>query len=111
MFDHEQASAQHRHIIQLTDERQHIRTRGDDKEALARWLHENCARRGGPFVTVSPGSIAREHAARALFGSDENGGVRDPSAPKKYRPSPVSAKWTATETISSTSTDASASGW
>jgi DNA-binding NtrC family response regulator len=50
--------------------------RGTDKEALARWLHENCARRGGPFVTVSPGSIAREHAARALFGSDENGGVQ-----------------------------------
>ncbi|HQX32207.1 MAG TPA: sigma-54 dependent transcriptional regulator [Dokdonella sp.] len=50
--------------------------RGTDKEALARWLHENCARRGGPFVTVSPGSIAREHAARALFGSDENGSVQ-----------------------------------
>lgn len=50
--------------------------RGTDKEALARWLHENSARRGGPFVTVSPGSIAREHAARALFGSDENGSVQ-----------------------------------
>ncbi|TAH46599.1 MAG: sigma-54-dependent Fis family transcriptional regulator [Elusimicrobia bacterium] len=50
--------------------------RGTDKEALARWLHESSARRGGPFVTVSPGSIAREHAARALFGSDENGSVQ-----------------------------------
>lgn len=50
--------------------------RGTDKEALARWLHENSARRGGPFVTVAPGSIAREHAARALFGSDENGTVQ-----------------------------------
>ena len=31
-------------------------------------------------------------------------GLRKPSAPKKTRPRPVSAKWTPTETISSTST-------
>ena len=43
--------------------------------------------------------------------ADEKAGVRDPSAPKNQRPSPVSAKCTATETISSTSTLASASGW
>ncbi len=42
---------------------------------------------------------------------DENAGVRDPSAPKNHKPSPVSARWTATETISSTRTLASASGW
>ena len=50
--------------------------RGTDKEALARWLHEKSARRGGPFVTVAPGSIAREHAAIALFGSDDGGNVQ-----------------------------------
>ena len=36
-------------------------------------------------------------------------GLRKPSAPKKTRPRPVSAKCTPTETISSTSTVASAS--
>lgn len=49
---------------------------GTDKEALARWLHEKSARRAGPFVTVAPGSIARDHAAIALFGSEENGNVQ-----------------------------------
>src|SRR4030095_4443439 len=43
--------------------------------------------------------------------ADENGGVRDPSAPKNHSPRPVSTKWTATDTISSTSTLASAIGW
>ncbi len=49
---------------------------GTDKEALARWLHEKSSRRAGPFVTVAPGSIARDHAAIALFGSEENGGIQ-----------------------------------
>ena len=49
---------------------------GTDKEALARWLHERSARRAGPFVTVAPGSIARDHAATALFGSDDGGNVQ-----------------------------------
>ena len=40
-----------------------------------------------------------------------NGGVREPSAPKKSRPRPISARCTATETISRTSTEAPASGW
>ena len=40
----------------------------------------------------------------------EKGGVREPSAPKNQRPRPVRVKWTATDTISSTSTLASASG-
>ena len=39
------------------------------------------------------------------------GGVREPSAPKKSKPRPISATCTATETISSTSTEALASGW
>ena len=39
-----------------------------------------------------------------------NAGVRQPSAPKNTRARPVSAKCTATDTISSTSTVASASG-
>jgi len=41
----------------------------------------------------------------------EKAGVREPSAPKNHSPSPVSAKCTATDTMSSTSTLASASGW
>lgn len=49
---------------------------GSDKEALARWLHEKSGRREGPFVTVTPGSIARDHAARALFGSDDGSTVQ-----------------------------------
>ena len=50
--------------------------RGTDKEARARWLHEKSGRGNGPFVTVAPGSIARDHAARALFGSEDNGSVQ-----------------------------------
>jgi DNA-binding NtrC family response regulator len=49
---------------------------GSGKESLARWLHERSARRGGPFVIVAPGSIAREHAAQALFGAEDAGGVQ-----------------------------------
>jgi DNA-binding NtrC family response regulator len=49
---------------------------GTDTEALARWLHERSARREGPFVTVAPGSIAPDHAAIALFGSDDSGTVQ-----------------------------------
>jgi DNA-binding NtrC family response regulator len=48
---------------------------GSGKETLARWLHERSARRAGPFVTVAPGSIARDHAAQALFGAEDNGSV------------------------------------
>ncbi|MNT66915.1 hypothetical protein D3C72_2050140 [compost metagenome] len=40
-----------------------------------------------------------------------NAGVRQPSAPKNTSARPMSAKWTATETISSTRTVASANGW
>ena len=40
-----------------------------------------------------------------------NAGVREPSGPKNHNPSPVRTKCTATETIRSTSTLASAIGW
>ncbi len=43
--------------------------------------------------------------------SSQKLGLRKPSAPKKTRPSPISVKCTPTETISSTSTLASASCW
>ncbi len=49
---------------------------GTDKEALARWLHDRSARRAGPFVTVAPGSIARDHAASALFGTDDGTAIQ-----------------------------------
>ncbi len=49
---------------------------GTGKETLARALHERSARRGGPFVTVAAGAIARETAALALFGSEDGGGVQ-----------------------------------
>jgi len=48
---------------------------GTGKETLARWLHERSARRGGPFVTVAPGSIAPAHIASALFGTEDGGNV------------------------------------
>lgn len=49
---------------------------GSGKESLGRWLHEKSLRRSGPFVTVASGSIARDHAAQTLFGSEESGSVQ-----------------------------------
>jgi two-component system nitrogen regulation response regulator NtrX len=49
---------------------------GTGKEALARYLHEKSARHDGPFVTVAPGAISREHAAQALFGAEDTSGVQ-----------------------------------
>ena len=49
---------------------------GTGKESMARWLHAKSNRRERPFVTVAPGSIAREHAAQVLFGVEEGGSVQ-----------------------------------
>jgi two-component system nitrogen regulation response regulator NtrX len=49
---------------------------GTGKETLARALHERSARRNGPFVTVSAGAIARDHAAQALFGIEDGSNVQ-----------------------------------
>ncbi|MNY49341.1 hypothetical protein D3C86_1847540 [compost metagenome] len=40
-----------------------------------------------------------------------NGAVRAPSAPKASSPRPTSARWTAMDTIKSTSVEADAMGW
>jgi two-component system, NtrC family, nitrogen regulation response regulator NtrX len=48
---------------------------GSGKEVFARYLHACSARRDGPFVVVGVASIAGEHSARELFGSEENGKV------------------------------------
>jgi DNA-binding NtrC family response regulator len=44
---------------------------GTGKEVYARFLHSNSPRRGGPFVDVGVGSIARENSALELFGSEQ----------------------------------------
>ena len=49
---------------------------GTGKEAIARALHERSARRGGPFVIVAAGAIARETAALSLFGAEDGGNVQ-----------------------------------
>ena len=57
------------------------------------------------MITVCPLSVSGPMLKR----SSQKLGLRKPSAPKKNRPRPSSAKCTPTETISSTSTVASAS--
>ena len=57
------------------------------------------------MITVCPLSVSGPAEKR----SSQKLGLRKPSAPKKYRPRPTSAKCTPTETISNTSTLASAS--
>jgi len=49
---------------------------GTGKETIARALHDRSARRGGPFVTVAAGAIARATAALALFGAEDGSGVQ-----------------------------------
>ena len=46
---------------------------GVGKELFARYLHNNTARRDGPFVDVAVGSISPENSAVEFFGKEENG--------------------------------------
>jgi two-component system, NtrC family, nitrogen regulation response regulator NtrX len=48
---------------------------GVGKELYARYLHNNSARRDGPFVDVSVGSISPENAAVEFFGKEHDGRV------------------------------------
>jgi DNA-binding NtrC family response regulator len=48
---------------------------GVGKEMFARYLHNNSARRDGPFVDVSVGSISPENAAVEFFGREDNGRI------------------------------------
>jgi len=43
---------------------------GAGKEVAARWIHENSARAGAPFVTVSSASIEPERMEAVLFGRE-----------------------------------------
>ncbi|WJW75626.1 sigma-54 dependent transcriptional regulator [Thiohalobacter sp. IOR34] len=46
---------------------------GTGKKTFAHYLHANSARRNGPFVEVSVGSLSQQTSARELFGSEEDG--------------------------------------
>jgi two-component system, NtrC family, nitrogen regulation response regulator NtrX len=48
---------------------------GTGKELYARYLHNNSARREGPFVDVSVGSISPENAAVEFFGKEIDGRI------------------------------------
>jgi two-component system nitrogen regulation response regulator NtrX len=46
---------------------------GAGKSGVARYLHANSARAGGPFVDLSAGSLSGDKAALELFGSEDGG--------------------------------------
>jgi DNA-binding NtrC family response regulator len=48
---------------------------GSGKRTFAHHLHANSARRDGPFVEVSVGSIAQENSSVELFGDEDNNKV------------------------------------
>jgi two-component system nitrogen regulation response regulator NtrX len=48
---------------------------GVGKELFARYLHNNTARRDGPFVDVAVGSISPENSTTEFFGREENGKI------------------------------------
>ncbi|MCK4841273.1 MAG: sigma-54-dependent Fis family transcriptional regulator [Methylococcales bacterium] len=48
---------------------------GAGKELFARYLHNNTARRDGPFVDVAVGSISPENSAVEFFGKEEKGKI------------------------------------
>ena len=48
---------------------------GSGKDTFARYIHEQSARREGPFVEIAVGSITKENSAAELFGSEEGQAV------------------------------------
>jgi two-component system nitrogen regulation response regulator NtrX len=48
---------------------------GSGKGTFARYIHEQSARREGPFVEIAVGSITKENSAAELFGSEEGQAV------------------------------------
>ncbi len=48
---------------------------GTGRETVARWLHAQGARRGGPFVRVAANALPRGRMGGALFGSEDQSGV------------------------------------
>jgi two-component system nitrogen regulation response regulator NtrX len=48
---------------------------GSGRETFARYLHAQSARKDRPFVDLGVSAIARNNAARELFGSEENGHI------------------------------------
>ncbi len=48
---------------------------GSGRETFARYLHAQSARRDRPFVDLGVSAIARNNAARELFGSEEEGHI------------------------------------
>jgi len=48
---------------------------GSGRETFARYLHAQSARKERPFVDLGASAIARNNAARELFGSEENGHI------------------------------------
>jgi DNA-binding NtrC family response regulator len=61
--------AQHDTWVLLTGEA------GSGRETFARYLHSQSARRDRPFVDLGVSAIARNNAARELFGSEEEGHI------------------------------------
>jgi DNA-binding NtrC family response regulator len=49
---------------------------GTGREAFARYIHSLGARKSGPFVTLTAGSLTDENAEAALYGSESAGTVR-----------------------------------
>jgi DNA-binding NtrC family response regulator len=48
---------------------------GVGKETFARYIHEQSARREGPFVEIAVGSISLENSAAELFGQEEGDNI------------------------------------